>query len=141
VTCRIATNADCTLLGELNHQLIRDEGHRNPMNAEELSERMREWIEREYKAVIFEQGGTMVGYALFREEEKEIYLRQLFICREDRRRGFGRKAMSILKDEIWPTGKRLTVEVLVANDAAVRFWRAMGYRDYALTLEIMPPEP
>ena len=31
-----------------------------------------------------------------------------------------------------------TMEVLVANAAAVAFWRALGYVDYALTLEIMP---
>ncbi len=141
MTHRIATEADGALLGELNYQLIRDERHRNSMKAEELCKRMLRWIEREYKAVVFEQGGAVVGYALFREEEKEIYLRQLFICREHRRRGLGREAMSILKDEIWPRGKGLTVEVLVANEAAVRFWRAMGYKDYALTLEIMPARP
>jgi hypothetical protein len=26
----------------------------------------------------------------------------------------------------------------VANEAAVRFWRSVGYRDYALLLEIVP---
>lgn len=31
------------------------------------------------------------------------------------------------------------VEVLVANERAVAFWRAAGYRDYSLTLEILPP--
>ena len=123
----------------MNYQLIRDEGHRNPMNAEELRDRMRQWITAEYRAMVFEQSGAVVGYALYREDEKEIYLRQLFICRELRRRGLGREAMDILKNEIWPKDKRLTVEVLAANEAAVRFWRAMGYKDYALTLEIMPP--
>ena len=138
MTYRIATDADCTLLGELNQQLIRDEGHRNPMSAEELRERIREWLKGQYRAAIFEQDKALIGYALFREELKEIYLRQLFICREHRRRGFGRKAMNLLKNEMWPKDKRLTVEVLLANQAAVRFWRAMGYKDYALTLEIMP---
>ena len=123
----------------MNYQLIRDEGHRNPMNPEELRDRMRQWIAGEYRAMVFEQSGAVVGYALFREDEKEIYLRQLFICRELRGRGLGRKAMDILKNEIWPKDKRLTVEVLAANHAAVRFWHAMGYKDYALTLEIMPP--
>ena len=28
--------------------------------------------------------------------------------------------------------------VLVSNKAAVAFWRAVGYMDYALTLEILP---
>jgi hypothetical protein len=32
----------------------------------------------------------------------------------------------------------LTVEVLVANTPAVAFWRAVGYRDHSLVLEIVP---
>jgi predicted acetyltransferase len=42
----------------------------------------------------------------------------------------------LLKESIWPDNKRLTVEVLTANTPAVAFWRAMGYRDYSLMLEI-----
>ena len=108
------------------------------MNVPELEERMRGWIEGEHQAVIFEEGGREVAYALFRGDEKEIYLRQLFVVREHRRRGYGREALRILREQIWPRDKRLTVEVLVRNPAAVAFWRAVGYSDYSLTLEIMP---
>lgn len=135
---RFATADDCGLLAELNHQLIRDEGHRNPMNVAQLEERMRGFIEKEYRAVIFEENDEVVAYALFREQPDEIYLRQLFVFRHRRREGIGRRAMEILRSQIWPQTKRLTVEVLVANKSAVAFWRAMGYIDYALTLEIMP---
>ena len=44
----------------------------------------------------------------------------------------------ILKEQVWPRGVRLTVDVLCRNDAGVAFWRAVGYRDYCLTLEITP---
>lgn len=138
MTFRFATVADCRFLGELNYQLIRDEGHRNKMTALELAARLEEWLSKEYRAVIFEDAAEMVGYALFRSSENEIYLRQLFICRGFRRKGYGRAAIEILREKIWPTDQRLTVEVLVANKGAVEFWRAMGYRDYALTLEIVP---
>lgn len=134
---RAAAN-DCALLAELNHQLIRDEGHRNPMTVPELEERMKGWLASDYAAVIFEDGGELVAYALFREEPKEIYFRQLFIVRHRRRRGIGREAVEILRSQIWPKNKRLTVEVLVQNSAAIAFWRAAGYKDYCLTLEIMP---
>jgi ribosomal protein S18 acetylase RimI-like enzyme len=50
----------------------------------------------------------------------------------------GKKAMYLLRTEIRPKTKRLTVEVLVANTAAVAFWRAVGYRDHSLALEIAP---
>jgi predicted acetyltransferase len=138
VNFRKATAADCSLLGELNYQLIRDEGHRNAMTVHELEERMCGWIQTDYTAVLFEEEKEVVAYALFREQPKEIYLRQLFVVRDRRRQGIGKNAMQILFSEIWPKNKRLTVEVLTANTAAVAFWRATGYRDYALTLEIMP---
>ena len=138
MTFRLATLNDCALLAELNHQLIRDEGHRNPMTIPELEQRMRGWLASEYAAVIFEDGREIVAYALFREEPKEIYLRQLFVVRDRRRQGIGRKALEILRSKFWPANKRLTVEVLVQNAAAIAFWRAMGYKDYSLKLEILP---
>jgi len=79
MTFRRATLSDCARLAELNHQLIRDEGHRNPMTVSELEQRMNGWLAGEYTAVLFENDGEVVAYALYREEPEEIYLRQLFV--------------------------------------------------------------
>jgi len=138
MTFRRATLNDCALLAELNHQLIRDEGHRNRMTVPELEQRMRGWLASDYAAVIFEDANEVVAYALYREQSEEIYLRQLFVVGSRRRQGIGRQAFGILRFQIWPTTKRLTVDVLVQNSAAIAFWRALGYTDYCLTLEIMP---
>jgi len=139
---RFATVADSRLLAELNHQLIRDEGHRNPMNVDQLEHRMRGWLSSgAYRAVVFAQVGTPVAYALYREDPDEIYLRQFFVVRALRRHGIGRTAMQSLLSDIWPSTKRRTVSVLVQNASGVAFWRAVGYQDYALTLEIMPSAP
>jgi len=46
MTFRFATQADCPLLAELNHQLIRDEGHRNRMSVAELEQRLSGWLNR-----------------------------------------------------------------------------------------------
>jgi predicted acetyltransferase len=136
---RTATLDDCPLLAELNHQLLQDENHRNQkMSLAELEQRMRGWLASEYAAVIFEQEGELVAYALYRVQPAEIYLRQLFVARNRRRQGIGREAVEILRTKIWPSDKRLTVDVLVQNTAATAFWRAVGYRDYYLALEIMP---
>jgi predicted acetyltransferase len=35
----------------------------------------------------------------------------------------------------------LTVDVLLKNTAAIAFWRAVGYKDYCLALEILPETP
>jgi len=108
MTFRTATLDDCPRLAELNHQLIRDEGHRNPMTVPELDQRMRDWISCEYRAIIYEDGGEIVAYALFREQAQKIYLRQLFVL------GIvGVRALAVAR-------------------------RAVGYVDYALSLEILP---
>ncbi|MDE3067150.1 MAG: GNAT family N-acetyltransferase, partial [Verrucomicrobiota bacterium] len=80
----------------------------------------------------------VVAYALFREQPEEVYLRQLFVTRHRRRQGIGRKAVNLLRSQIWPDNKRLTVDVLVHNTAALAFRRAVGYKDYYLALEILP---
>ena len=138
MTFRRANLDDCALLAELNHQLIHDEGHRNKMTVPELEQRMKGWLASEYAAVIFEDCEEVISYALYREQPEEIYLRQLFVARNRRRQGIGRQAFEILRSIIWPANKRLTVEVLVKNEAAVAFWRAVGCKDYSLKLEILP---
>jgi GNAT superfamily N-acetyltransferase len=127
---RYCSEADLGLLSDWNHQLIRDEGARNPMTVDQLADRMKRWLAGEYP--------EPVAYALFRKEKEEIYLRQLFVRRDRRSSGIGHMAMDILRREVWPGGIRLTVEVLLGNSRAVAFWRSVGYRDYSLALEIMP---
>lgn len=135
---RTAVLDDCPLLAQLNHQLIRDEGHRNRMAVSELEGRMRDWLSGEYRATIVEDDGEVVAYALFREQLEEVYLRQFVVVQHRRRQGLGRRAGQLLRSQVWPKSKRLTVEVLVSNRSGVAFWRAIGYNDYCLTLEILP---
>ena len=138
MTFREARIEDWARLAELNHQLIRDEGHRNRMNVSELEQRMREWLAGDYRAVVYEDDGEIVAYALFREQSEEIHLRQLFVVGHRRGQGLGRRAVEILRTNVWPKTKRLTVEVLVNNKRAIAFWRRVGFVDYSLALEIPP---
>ena len=134
---RAATVADAALLGRLNHLLIRDEGHRNPMGVDELVERMRRWLTDEgYEALLGFDGDDLVAYVLWRDEPDCVYLRQIFVQREHRRQGVARHLM-LSVFERWPD-KRLTVDVLAGNARALAFWRRMGYRDYAVLLERLP---
>ena len=132
---RFAQINDCPLLGELNLQLIRDEGHRNPMTSEQLAERMAGWLAGAYRAVIFEEADTVAGYALYRSESEDIYLRHLFVRSEFRRRGVGRAALKWLWQNGWPDARRVRIDVLVGNATAQAFWRAVGFREYCLTME------
>ncbi|HUB68129.1 MAG TPA: GNAT family N-acetyltransferase [Candidatus Methylacidiphilales bacterium] len=135
---RRATLSDLELLGSLNQQLIEDEGHRSAFTLSQLSERMRGWITVEYTAMLFEYKGEIVGYALYRDEPGLISVRQFFVRRDRRRKSLGRKAFDLLRKQIWPAGRRITVEVLTANETAVAFWKAVGFKEYALSLEIFP---
>ena len=137
----VATEGDLDLLAAWNHQLIRDEGHRNRMTVPELRARMQGWLAGEYAAILFSVGTGPVAYALYRETDHVVYLRQFYVVPDRRRHGLGREAVTILRTHFWPPSKRLTVEVLTANPRGVSFWRAVGYQDYCLTLEILPPEP
>jgi GNAT superfamily N-acetyltransferase len=134
---RLATVADAAALGRLNHQLIRDEGHRNPMNVDELTKRMRGWLADDgYEALLGYAGDELVAYVLWRDEPDCVYLRQIFVHRDHRRQGTARHLM-LSVFERWPD-KRLTVDVLAGNARALAFWRRMGYRDYAVILERLP---
>ena len=135
IDCRYAAVADAPLLARMNQQLIRDERHRNPMTLEELEHRMRHWLRGEYRAVVVELDGQPIGYALYREEPDHVYLRQFFIASEHRRCGLGRSTMRWLREHAWPNRRRIRLDVLVGNAAAIEFWRSVGFRDYCITME------
>ena len=132
---RTAVAADLAQLGSWNRQLIEDERHDNPMSVEELVARMRAWLLSEYQAVLFEAGPAPVGYALFRQTPEWIHLRQFFIARDCRRCGIGARAVALLRDTVFPPGKLILVEAMVWNDAALSFWRSLGFADRYVGLE------
>lgn len=132
---RRATLDDVGVLAQLNQQLIRDEGHRNRMTLPELEERMTGWLAGDYEAVLLEREGRPVGYALFRREPESVYLRQFFVAPECRRQGIGREALKWLSEDVWAGAQRVRIDVLVGNEAGVAFWRAVGFRDYCITME------
>jgi hypothetical protein len=61
---RTAERADAAALARMNGELIRDEGHRNSMSGAELEARMARWLDGEYQAVLFDEAGAALGYAL-----------------------------------------------------------------------------
>jgi GNAT superfamily N-acetyltransferase len=134
---RPATADDVPILAAMNHRLIRDEGHRNDMSIAELEQRMRDWLaDGGYEGVLFDDGGVVAGYALFRREAEWVYLRQLFVTPEKRRTGIGASAMKWLLANTWAYAPRVRIDVLVQNSAGIEFWRAVGFADYCITMEL-----
>jgi ribosomal protein S18 acetylase RimI-like enzyme len=141
---RSATLDDVPALARMNRQLVEDEQHRNRIKPDAwFEERMRGFLSGAYKAVLFDLAGEVVGYALYTghpDHADTLYLRQIFVSRSHRRQGIGREAMRILRDEIWPKDKRITVEVLVGNEVARAFYEAVGFTPYSIELEMLARE-
>ena len=132
---RQATPADFPLLAAMNHRLIRDEGHRNPMTEAELSERMAGWLAGEYEAMLFTDAAGTAGYALFKRHDDHIYLRQFFVEPTRRRQGIGRAAIEWLLANAWQSAPHIRLDVLVGNAAGIAFWQAVGFAEYCVTME------
>jgi len=132
---RSATLSDASMLTGMNVELIRDEGHRNPMSEAELLVRMTGWLAGECQAILFEDHDGPGGYALFRRETEWVYLRQFFVAPARRRQGVGRAAILWLLENVWRDETRIRLEVLTGNSVAIDFWRSLGFADYCLTME------
>ncbi len=126
---------DCPILAQMNYQLIKDEGHRNPMNQAQLALRMKKWLGGEYKAYLFTVREKPIGYCLYRKEKEFVYIRQFYIERPHRKRGWGRSAFNLLRKQVWKKTPILRMDVLVDNKVGLGFWKALGFRDYCLTME------
>jgi ribosomal protein S18 acetylase RimI-like enzyme len=135
LTVRRASARDIPRLAQWNRELIEDEQHENALTPERLAGRMRGWLTEEYVACVFEARGTPVGYALFRELPEWMHLRHFFVARDRRREGLGRRAFEQLAASHFPREKRVLVEVLVENAAAVAFWRSVGFGERYLGMQ------
>lgn len=129
----LAQSEDVQLLAEMNFQLIKDEGHSNPMGVVELRERMSRWLDGVYSAVLIGERSQVVGYALWRNEKEYLYIRQFFVLPDHRGKGIGREAIQLLKKQNWKN-MALRLDVLAGNKRGLSFWRAVGFNEYCITL-------
>ena len=125
---RYASEADVPILARLNQQLVLDGLSPNPRSPAELEQRMRDWLAGEYRAVIFEASGEAVAYAVFRPSVEGLYVQQFFVARAHRRRGVGRRAIELLREQVLPPGATLSLDVLLQNERGLEFWEAIGFR-------------
>jgi ribosomal protein S18 acetylase RimI-like enzyme len=124
------TEQDLGLLAIFNKQLIEDEQHENPMNIDQLKERMKEFISTDYKAFFFTEAGNIVGYALVNMKREPYYLRQFFIMREHRRKGCGRDSFHELLRYLKTS--TIDIEVLSWNQTGRKFWESLGFKERSL---------
>jgi len=75
---------------------------------------------------LYEDGGEVIAYALFREQPEEIYFDSFLSLVTRAVRGLALGPLRLCALRSGPT-KRRTVDVLVANKRGVAFWREVGY--------------
>ena len=138
---RAATDDDLASLAQMNERLIEDEGSRNPMSAEQLRQRMQGWLVGEWKIDLFVEGDAVVGYAVYQFRQDEylphqtfVYLRQLYIERDQRSRGLGSRAFQLLTQTRIPTDCPIVIDVLTTNPKGARFWSYLGFHPYCTTM-------
>jgi len=126
------TPSDAQLLAAMNKQLIEDEKSDNPMDGRQLEQRMRTFLETEYRAYFYRVQGEIAGYALVRMSASPLYLRQFFICRAYRRKGHGRAFFFELIKELG--AKEIDIEVFCWNEAGIGFWRSLGFEPRSVSM-------
>lgn len=131
----------------MNRELIADEHSPNTMSDDQLEARMRDWLAGTWKAVLFIDETTIIGYTLFQERVDEIrvdlpnvYVRQFFIKPEYRRRGIGQATFDQLVSAWFPAGATISLDVLETNPGSQHFWERLGFRTYRTTLRRTPYE-
>ena len=118
---------DCYKLAEMNKRLIEDERSDNPMNIEELQNRMSSFLDGEYSAYFFMEEEVVIGYALVRHTSNPLYLRQFFIGREYRKNHCGTEAFHALLEYL--NVDSIDIEVLSGNEQGNRFWESLGFKE------------
>ncbi|MDR2728816.1 MAG: GNAT family N-acetyltransferase [Chitinispirillales bacterium] len=114
------------LLAEMNSQLIQDEKAETDLSLPQLEERMSGFINSEYKAFLFNHEDKTVGYALCNMSKTPIYLRQFFICRDERRKGYGSQFFHALLGHL--NIAIMDMDVFVWNKPAIAFYESIGFK-------------
>ena len=110
---------DAQVLADMNHDLIEDEKAETALNRSQLLERMIGFLQSDYRAYLFVADDKTVGYALCNTQRVPIYLRQFFICREERRKGYGKQAFHTLLRHL--DVKEIDLDVYVWNQPGIAF--------------------
>jgi len=138
---RFAELADVPSLAEASMQFVIDTGASVRPHPAELERLWTQRLGTEDRAVLFEVDGRPAAYALYRPVGDIIRLEQFWVRREKRGRGIGRSAFLLLREEILAPGLRIQVEAPSGSTGAIAFFRAMGFGDYAVTLEARTSAP
>lgn len=138
-----ATISDIPVLAVMNKQLIEDEQSANPMGIKELEGRMQEFFDADWKVDFIMCEEERIGYALYQyreasvhREKKQVYVRQYFIGREHRNRGYGKAGVELLIKCRFQGVQSIEIDVLETNPEGKRFWDKAGFKPYFTNMRL-----
>ena len=149
---RRAQSDDQMTVGDLWVQLLREQDELDDRfgvadNARERWDNdFPQWLDDEtYRIYVAEADDEIVGFASAHrwgpppiyEESSEVYLDELYVRPEDRRQGLATQLVNAVRDWTDRIGaRRLRLNVLATNDAALDFWATQDARPLTTTLTI-----
>ena len=120
------TAEDVPLLARLNKHFFEEENAETDLSLPHLEERMSGYINSDFKAFLFQNDEKIVGYALCDLAKRPVYLRQFFVSREERRKGYGSQAFRLLLEKL--DIETTDMEVYYWNDMGSAFWNSLGFK-------------
>lgn len=109
------------------------------------------WLEDETARIyVAEADGETLGFASARrwgpppiyEESSEVYLDELYVRPDDRRKGYGTQLVNAVRNWTDDLGaRRIRLRVLTANQDARAFWAGQDAIPMTMTFTIEGPEP
>ena len=97
------------------------------MTIPELIERMEGFLFGDYNALFcIDENMAVLGYALVNVTAKPIYLRQFFICRNERRKGYGKQFFYKLLEYL--NIETIDIEVMIWNNTGKAFWESLNFQ-------------
>jgi len=123
---------DTPRLAVMNKMLIEDEQSDNPMNVEELQNRMAGFLSGDYTAFFFTEQEEIIGYALIRHTSDPVYLRQFFIDRPYRGQHKGQLAFRELMTHLGLD--TVDIDVLPWNERGMSFWKSCGFTETCVSM-------
>ena len=119
------TIKDVPLLAKLNKLFFEEEKSETNLSLPHLEARMSSYLSSHFGAFLFREGEKIVGYALCDKSKTPVYLRQFYISRDERRKGYGRQAFRLLLDKL--DIQDADIEVYHWNDIGSAFWSSLGF--------------
>ena len=96
----IEQSHDLELLSGMYKELAEDECTDDPKTDGQYYENMRKFLDTTDQAYVFKENGNIIGYALIITDRNPLYMRHFFICRNERRKGYGTLAFKLLIEKL-----------------------------------------